>query len=113
MGRAIKLLVLAWTAVALAVPVWLLQGGAWPRLGVLARGGFVATAIRIAFDRRGVAAVLVLPYVLPAIRFHYVGHPYWPHGLTSDGGFAVDRTGVVVDNSGASRPQTGTGAMCR
>jgi hypothetical protein len=79
MERAIKLLVLAWTAVALAVQVWLLQGGAWPSLGVLAPAGFVATAALTAFDRRAVGAVLVVAYLLPAILFHYLGRPYWPH----------------------------------
>ena len=59
MERAIKLLVLAWTAVALAAEVWLLRGGgAWPSLGLLAPAGVAATAALMVFDRRAVAMVL-------------------------------------------------------
>jgi hypothetical protein len=75
MERATKLLVVACTAAALAMEVWVLAPS-WPSLATLTFGAFAATAVLTAVDRRAVAVVLVFAYVYPALiaTFHGIYH---------------------------------------
>jgi hypothetical protein len=72
MGRATKLVVIAWIAMALAAEVWTLRG-AWPALPTLAFVGFLAAVTAGTLDARAVSVVLAPAYLFPALVFLQLG----------------------------------------
>ena len=65
MERATKLLVIGWACAALAADVWLSR--AWSGMPLATTLLFATAAGLTAFDRRGIALVLVFAYIYPAV----------------------------------------------
>jgi hypothetical protein len=77
MDRASKLIVFAWTCLALSAVVYFSQP-AWPGLPAYAALAFVAMAVAASVTRRAVAAVLLLTYVFPIVFRIVTGLNYSP-----------------------------------